>query len=106
MNPFAALNSRYAQCAVQEGTDAHGRPVRWLARRFLPDPASMHTLQIHSVQQGERVDQIAAQALGDSLAWWRIMDANGLQQVQQAAAPGLRLRLTLGPGVPGPGGAQ
>ncbi len=106
MNPLFAANSRYAACAVTQTVDAHGRRVDYLQRRFLPDPSQFAVLQTHRVQQGERIEQIAAHYLGDALASWRVMDANGLQRVEQAQTLGATLRITLAQGVPALSGAQ
>ncbi|HZT57821.1 MAG TPA: LysM domain-containing protein, partial [Pyrinomonadaceae bacterium] len=54
----------------------------------------------HTVTQGERLDQIAAQYLGDPEQFWRICDANGALRPEELLETGRRVRLTLPEGVP------
>ena len=95
--------SRYhdIEVATIEGPD--GRPVKYLRRRFVPDPSAFATLFEHTVREGERLDQIAAATLGDPEAFWRIADANGARAPEELTrAAGRRLRITLPAGVPAP----
>ncbi len=72
--------SRYAALptATINVIDGDGKPreVRYVTRRFLPDPSRMTTLVEHTVAQGERLDHISTKYLGDPLVFWRICDAN------------------------------
>ena len=95
--------SRYhdIEVATVEGPD--GRPVKYLRRRFVPDPSAFATLFEHTVREGERLDQVAAAMLGDPEAFWRIADANGARAPEELTrAAGRRLRITLPAGVPAP----
>jgi hypothetical protein len=72
--------SRYARTpigtiTVADGT-GHQRTVRFLRRRFPPQPDTLATLGEHVVVHGDRLDLIAASALGDPTQFWRICDAN------------------------------
>jgi hypothetical protein len=58
------------------GSGAEPRSIRYASRRFLPDPATGTSLTEYSVVQGDRLDNLAARALGDPLLFWRIADAN------------------------------
>lgn len=85
--------------------DASGNPVyiRYLRRRFPPQPERFVTLQEHSVAEGERLDNITARYLGDPEAFWRICDANAvLHPLELTAFIGRRIRITLPEGIPGP----
>jgi hypothetical protein len=94
--------SRYSGIATTTLTSADGRTVVYLARRFLPSPDSFALLQMHVVTQGERLDNIAAQYLGDPQAFWRIADANGAMRPEELTeTPGRSVRITLPAGVPG-----
>lgn len=76
-----------------------------LRRRFLPPVERFAPLKEHVVVEGERLDQIAAQELGDPEAFWRIADANGAMRPEDlTATPGRRLKITLPEGIPGPNG--
>ena len=61
-----------------------------------------HLLQEHTSSQGERLDNIAAQYLGDPEQFWRLCDANGaLRPGELTETVGRRLRITLPEGIPG-----
>lgn len=78
-------------------------PVIYLTRRFLPQPGVFAQIGWHLVTQGERMDLIAAQELGDAEAFWRICDANLAMRPEDLTVPiGRRLRITLAQGVPAP----
>jgi hypothetical protein len=100
--PLFPATSRYrgVRAATLEMTD--GRTIRYLRRRFVPAPEQFTLLQEHVVTQGERLDNITAQNLGDSEQFWRICDANGAMHPREMTATiGRRLRITLPEGIPG-----
>ncbi|HEU4421777.1 MAG TPA: LysM domain-containing protein [Pilimelia sp.] len=72
--------SRYAGLDVATTTVPDGaggqRAVRYLRRRFPPQPSTLPTLAEHPVSHGDRLDLIAARYLGDPTQFWRICDAN------------------------------
>lgn len=93
-------SSRYHGIATAELTDVDGRTVVYVTRRFLPDPRKLSTLGTHTVAEGDRLDNIAANKFGDATAFWRIADAElALRPEELTSAPGRRLRITLPPGV-------
>jgi hypothetical protein len=97
-----APNSRYfgIQTATHQTPD--GRQVTYLTRRFISDPSKLHLLQEHLVQdQSERIDNLAAQVLGDPLQFWRICDANGALRPVDLVRVGATIRITLPEGVTG-----
>jgi hypothetical protein len=53
------------------------RDVRYVRRRFVPQPDSMRPLAIHTLFQGDRIDNVTNQYLGDPTQFWRVCDANG-----------------------------
>jgi hypothetical protein len=68
--------SRYARLATETITMSDGRMVTYVRRRFLP-PAESHQLLVEAtVEEGDRLDLIAARTLGNSEQYWRICDAN------------------------------
>jgi len=100
-NPLPA-NSRYSTVEATQTVLPDGRNVAFLRRRFIPQPSQFATLQQHTVQQGERLDQIAAQYLGDPEMFWQIADANlAFDPADLTATPGASLRITLPAGLPG-----
>jgi hypothetical protein len=79
------------------------RSITYLRRRFVPPPERFALLKEHTVSDGERLDQVAAEELGDPEAFWRIADANAAMRPEALTdAPGRRLRITLPEGIPGP----
>jgi hypothetical protein len=94
--------SRYHGVDVATRTGADGQPVAYLRRRFCPQPEELATLREHVVSEGERLDNVAAQHLGDPLLFWRLCDANrALDPAELLAVAGRRLRVALPEGVPG-----
>ena len=77
-------------------------PVVYLRRRFVPPPDRLAPLGAHTVREGDRLDLVAAAALGDPELFWRIADANGAMRPDALETPGRRLRITLPDGLPGP----
>ena len=69
-------NSRYENVPTATIQTADGRTVVYLRRRFIPAPERLVVIEEHRVADGERLDMIAAQALGDPELFWRICDAN------------------------------
>jgi hypothetical protein len=99
--PFAPT-SRYALTPTTTWRRPDGTPVSYLTRRFLPSPEDFALLQWHVVVQGERLDRIAAQHLGDPEQFWRLCDANrALRPAELTETIGRPLRITLPEGIPG-----
>lgn len=95
-------NSRYYLTATALHTTADGQTLPYLKRRFCPQPESLTLQEEHVVTQGERLDNIAAQRIGDPEQFWRICDANaGLRPQELTEEIGRRLRVTLPEGIPG-----
>lgn len=109
-------SSRYYALPVLTFTAPDGTVIRYIKRRIIPDAALYPTLTLHRVQQGDRIDLLAARYLGDPLLYWRIADANlavrpddPLNPPQPAVAPGLSapppadvsVKIPLAPSTPG-----
>ncbi len=102
MNFSFPLTSRYYNVDTAVFADADGNQIVYLQRRFLPDPDTFALLQEHVITQGERVDQIAAQYLGDPEQFWRLCDSNGVLYPEQLVETiGKHVRITLPQGIPG-----
>ncbi|QBX56735.1 LysM domain-containing protein [Nocardioides seonyuensis] len=103
VSPFGP-NSRYRHTPLATGVGADGTPVRYLRRRFLPDPDALVQVGEHKVEPGDRLDLVAAAAFSDPELSWRICDANlCLDPDELVSRPGRRLRITLPAGLPGGG---
>lgn len=97
-------SSRYSATPIAAMETATGRVVTYLRRRFVPPPAAFSTLREHQVEQGDRLDRLAATYIGDPELFWRLCDANGaLRPDELTETIGRRLRITLPEGVAGAG---
>lgn len=97
MFPFT---SRYHTIQTARLERADGEPVVYLRRRFVPSPERFELLTEHGVTEGERLDNITAQYLGDPEQFWRVCDANGAMRPDELTeTPGRRLRITLPEGL-------
>ena len=96
--------SRYAGIAIARITLPDGREVAYVRRRFVPPPDRLTAVGERQVEQGDRLDRIAAADLGDPELYWRICDANGAMAPDELTDEvGRRLRITLPEGLPGGG---
>jgi hypothetical protein len=95
-------NSRYSGVATTTLTLPGGRAVVYLRRRFVPQASAFATLSRYVVAQGDRLDNIAADQLGDPELFWRLCDANNaLRPEELTETIGRSLRITLPQGIPG-----
>jgi len=99
------LLSRYALTEQATLVLSDGREVRYLRRRFIPQPEALATFDEYVVRFGDRLDRIAAATLGDPELFWRIADGNrAMWPADLVEEPGRRLRVTLPEGMPGVNG--
>ena len=97
------ITSRYYGIAMTEVVLPNGKTVVYLRRRFVPSPDRFQLLQLHTVTQGERLDNITARYLGDPEQFWRVCDANNAMRPEELTETvGRRLRITLPQGITGP----
>ena len=95
-------NSRYYGVAVKTLEQKNQEPIAYLKRRFVPPPENFSVVQQHTVVQGDRLDNLAAQYLGDAELYWRLCDANrAIRPAELTETPGTTLVITLPEGVPG-----
>lgn len=95
-------DSRYHGIATHVFVAADGRQLPYLSRRFVPPPESFATTGYRRVKQDERLDQLAAETLGNPEAFWLHCDANRVLWAEELELSGRELRLTLPQGVPAP----
>jgi hypothetical protein len=99
-------NSRYRGVEVAQLERPDGTPIVYLRRRFVPPPERFELVTEHAVLAGDRLDNLAAQYLGDPELFWRLCDANSaLHPEELTEKVGRRLRVTLPEGIPGAPGA-
>jgi hypothetical protein len=95
-------NSRYYAIATIKFESPDGEKIVYVRRRFVPPAERFDLLQEHNVAEGERLDNITAQYLGDAEQFWRVCDANNAMRPEELTETiGRRLRITLPEGVPG-----
>jgi hypothetical protein len=100
------VTSRYYGLATATLETADGKTIVYVRRRFVPAPERFELLQEHTVAEGERLDTITAQYLGDPEQFWRVCDANGAVRPEELTETvGRRLHITLPEGIPGVPGA-
>jgi hypothetical protein len=98
--PFSP-SSRYSGLELAT-IEYGGETIVYVRRRFVPQPEVFAIIGEHVVTQGERLDQIAASAIGDPELFWRICDANrALRPEELTETIGRRLVITLPEGVQG-----
>ena len=93
--PFAP-NSRYFNQVEGQATAADGSAIPYLTRRLIPAPDRFTAFDRVAVAADERVDALAAAGYGDPLQYWRICDANAVEDPGAACKDtGRRLILPL-----------
>ncbi|TGX52359.1 LysM domain-containing protein [Sphingomonas gei] len=96
-------NSRYQGAEVLKYAAEDGTETAYLAPRVVPDPSRFTPIGEHLVNEGDRLDNIAAQRLGDAELAWRIADANrAMRPGALTETVGARLVITLPEGLGGP----
>jgi hypothetical protein len=68
--------SRYYTISDTSYISANGIHIIYKSRRFLPQADTIPSNSSHALREGERLDWVAAQRLGDPLMSWQIADAN------------------------------
>jgi hypothetical protein len=99
-----SFTSRYYTIETAKLERADGQTIVYLRRRFVPQPERFALLQEHTVTEGERLDNITANYLGDPEQFWRVCDANRAlrpDELTESDRIGRRLRITLPEGIPG-----
>lgn len=93
--------SRYASVGTAVTRTEDGRDIVHLRRRFVPEPDRLATAGWESVADGDRVDLLAARAVGDPTAFWQLCDANLAFDPAELETPGRVVRVALPEGFPG-----
>jgi hypothetical protein len=95
--------SRYSGVEIVQFVDATGRAHPYLRRRFVPNPDVLGQIGRYAVEDGDRIDRIAAATIGDPEQFWRLCDGNRVMDpTELEGPPGRILRVTLPAGVPAP----
>ncbi|HKX90965.1 MAG TPA: hypothetical protein VJM15_00855 [Sphingomicrobium sp.] len=83
-------DGRYARCEIRYRVGPDGKPVAFLSRRFLPDPAGLRLAGHVRMEAGDRLDLLSARVQGSSAAWWRIADAARIIHPDELEEPPLQ----------------
>ncbi len=103
-SPAFPATSRYYGIPTSQLTQADGRTVVFVQRRFLPPTGNFAPLQDVTIVAGDRLDNLSARWLGDPQQSWRLADSNGAMQPEALVLNvGATLTITLPEGVPAPG---
>ena len=95
-------NSRYHSTGVATLESSEHEPIAYLKRRFVPATERFAVIQEHTVVESDRVDNLAAQYLGDPELFWRLCDANGVMRPNELTdQAGDKVAITLPVDVPG-----
>jgi hypothetical protein len=101
-NTLFGPTSRYFGIDTLTYVTPQGITIVYVKRRFLPPQENFQLIQQHTVIQGERLDNIAAQYLGDPTLFWRLCDANNAMNPDELTeTAGSTIDITLPDGVTG-----
>ncbi|MGI0493691.1 LysM domain-containing protein [Alkalinema pantanalense CENA528] len=76
--------------------DADRRTIAYKRRRFLPQGRDLPVLSEVILQEGDRLDLITHDALGDPEQFWQVCDANNAMNPEDLLAdPNRRLRIPI-----------
>lgn len=96
------VTSRYHPIATAKMDGPDDEPIIYLRRRFVPPPEHYSSQQLHRVVDGERLDNITAEYLGDPEQFWQVADANEAMKPQELAEQaGNLLRIPSASGISG-----
>ncbi len=101
-NTLFAASSRYYALDVNTFTQPNGKVINYVLRRFVPQPERFQVVQEHTIVQGDRLDILAGQYLGDPTLFWRLCDANrAMRPAALTEKLGTELNITLPEGISG-----
>jgi hypothetical protein len=90
------VDSRYYGLPVLTTSAATQDVVRYVSRRFVPDPKNLTPMGAYRIRQGDRIDIISGALLGKALSYWQICDANrAVEPDDVCAEPGTFITITL-----------
>jgi hypothetical protein len=97
---YFAPTSRYYPIETTSLVTPAGATINYVRRRFVPPSTNFYLLQMHTVLQGERLDNITNQYIGDPSMFWQVCDANNaIDPAELTATTGQQIRITLPQGI-------
>ena len=89
------VTSRYYRIDTTLLKTSDGKTVAYLRRRFIPPADSLSLIGIYQVKQGDRLDNITANFIGDPEQFWQVADANNAIKPEELTdEPGTQLLIT------------
>jgi hypothetical protein len=86
--------SRYYNLETSQYNAPDGRKIAYKRRRFLPAGQNLPLLQEVTIVQGDRLDLITHNTLGDSEQYWQVCDANNaMNPIELTAEIGRVIRI-------------
>jgi hypothetical protein len=97
---YFAPTSRYYPIPTTSLVTANGTTINYVRRRFVPPASNFYLLQMHTVAQGERLDNITSQYIGDPCMFWQLCDANNaIDPAELTETVGQQIMITLPQGI-------
>jgi len=88
--------SRYYNIEIVKFVTPDQREIVYLRRRFLPRSPAGAIIAEHSVEEGDRLDNVTAKYLGDPEQFWQVCDVNDAMQPDELTAEiGRRLKVAM-----------
>lgn len=78
--------SRYYSLETAQLDTADGRKIAYKRRRFAPQSQDLPLLREAKVAQGDRLDLITHDSLGDPEQFWQVCDANDAMNPEELTA--------------------
>jgi hypothetical protein len=88
--------SRYFNIEIVKYVTADQREIVYLRRRFLPRSVAGAIIAEHSVEEGDRLDNVTAKYLGDPEQFWQLCDVNDAMRPDELTEEiGRRLKVAM-----------
>lgn len=88
--------SRYFNIEIVKYVTADQREIVYLRRRFLPRSNNAPIIAEHSVEEGDRLDNVTAKYLGDPEQFWQVCDVNDAMRPDELTEEiGRRLKVAM-----------
>lgn len=78
--------SRYYNLETAEYTKPDNQKIAYKRRRFLPQGKALSLLQEFTTVEGDRLDLVTYNTLGDPLQFWQLCDANNTMNPEELTA--------------------
>jgi hypothetical protein len=78
--------SRYYNLETAEYTRPDTQKIAYKRRRFLPQGKNLPLLQEFTTVEGDRLDLVTYNTLGDPLQFWQLCDANNTMNPEELTA--------------------